>query len=258
MEGPLKQGTVSSQPTPLSTLGATEKLVGHLSLSQNTNRILSVSLLSLHFHVRGERFHEANSSCECLSMTRSEDVHGPRAPEQHAGVNVSELICCRWATGLPPLIPTACPVPGHVLIGRITSPTLYSLVTMNRNMLNFSKGDFFFLTSKFRAWRWVKCHPPSLVSASSCLRATARTQVLHPWARAPQTPWRGGRKAACPGPAPACPVGRNPPHCPPRPAATHQVPHSRFSRGFLCLQVPRTHQRGPLHSQLEIANPNSR
>lgn len=41
MEGPLKQGAVSSQPTPLSALGATEKLVGHLSLSQNTNNIIS-------------------------------------------------------------------------------------------------------------------------------------------------------------------------------------------------------------------------
>lgn len=33
LEGPLKQGTVSSQPVSLSALGATEKLVGPLSLS---------------------------------------------------------------------------------------------------------------------------------------------------------------------------------------------------------------------------------
>lgn len=33
VEGPLKQGTVSIQPVPLSALGATEKLVGRLSLS---------------------------------------------------------------------------------------------------------------------------------------------------------------------------------------------------------------------------------
>lgn len=60
VEGPLKQGAVSSQPAPLSTLGATEKLVGCLSLSQNTSKILTVSPFGLRLHVRGERAHEAN------------------------------------------------------------------------------------------------------------------------------------------------------------------------------------------------------
>lgn len=32
MEGTLKQGAISSQPLPLSALGATEKLVGHQAL----------------------------------------------------------------------------------------------------------------------------------------------------------------------------------------------------------------------------------
>lgn len=30
VEGALKQGAISSQPLPLSALGATEKMVGHL------------------------------------------------------------------------------------------------------------------------------------------------------------------------------------------------------------------------------------
>lgn len=56
VEGPVKQGAVSSQPVPLSTLGATEKLVGRLSLSQNTDRVLTVSLFSLYLHLRAVRW----------------------------------------------------------------------------------------------------------------------------------------------------------------------------------------------------------
>ena len=116
---------------------------------------------------------------------------------------------------------------------------------------------FFSLTSKFRASRWVKCRPRLLVSASSCLRAMGHTQVLRPWVQGQQTPWKGGRKAACLGPTQAYPIGRNLARCPPWATPTSWAPPSRFSRGFLCLQAPRTRPQGHLHFRPETANPNS-
>lgn len=66
VEGPLKQGAVSSQPVPLSTLGATEKLVGRLSLSQNADRVLTVSLFSLYLHLRAVRWEVSRGKLSLL------------------------------------------------------------------------------------------------------------------------------------------------------------------------------------------------
>lgn len=79
-------------------------------------------------------------------------------------------------------------------------------------------------------------------------------QVLGPWAQDQQALWRGGKKEACPDLVQAHQVGRNLPRCPQQATLPSLAPHSRFSRGSQCHQVPHTHQRGHLPFQLQMEN----
>lgn len=103
VEGPLRQGPVSSQPAPLSALGAPEKLVGPLSRSLGHNELLTLSRSAL--VCEGRRCHEANYSHSCPDDTPPEGVRGPTHP---AGGHVRPLVraVLSQAGDSPP-----CPIP---------------------------------------------------------------------------------------------------------------------------------------------------
>lgn len=66
MEGPLRQGPVSSQPAPLSALGAPEKQVGPLSASLGHSELRTLSRSAL--ICKGTGCHEADYS-HCVQTT---------------------------------------------------------------------------------------------------------------------------------------------------------------------------------------------